>query len=122
MEKSNREQYIQGLGYKQHCIHSVASIAFILLPWISIILVHSFYSVQLQVSRLTFFHQFNFTISISNISSIYVYQQLPLDLALYRDRSGPSCGVRLFEESKTRISKPHRHPLKRHGLAYLKNT
>ena len=30
---------------------------------------------------------------ISNISSIYVYQQLPLDLALYRDRSGLSCCV-----------------------------
>ena len=40
-----------------------------------------------------FFHPFNFIISISNISSIYVYQQL-LDLALYQDWLSPSCGVR----------------------------
>ena len=49
---------------------------------------------------------------ISNISSIFVYQQLPLNLALYWDRSGPSCGVRLFEESKRRLSGPHRHHAK----------
>ena len=52
---------------------------------------------------------------ISNISSIYVYQQLPLDLARYRDRSGPSCCVWLFEEAKRRLSKPHRHHTKGMG-------
>ena len=35
-----------------------------------------------------------------------MYQQLSVDLALYRDRSGLSCVVRLFEETKRTISKP----------------
>ena len=46
---------------------------------------------------------------------LYVYQQLPLDLALYRDRSGPSCCARLFEEAKRRLSRPHSHHAKGMG-------
>ena len=54
-----------------------------------------------------FFHPFNFIISISNISSIYEYQQPSLDIALYREWSGPIYGVWHSKEAKRIISKPH---------------
>ena len=69
--------------------------------------------VQFQVSPTTLFSSFNLIISISNISSIYVYQQFSLDLALYRDWSSPSCGVGITY----RISKSPRHPPK--GMSSL---
>ena len=57
---------------------------------------------------------------ISNICSLYVYQQLPLDLTLYRDRSSPGCGLQLFEEAKRKISRSHRHHAKGMGSFHQK--
>ena len=55
---------------------------------------------------------------ISNISSICMcFNSLYLDLALYRDQSGPSCGVWLFDEAKRKLSTPHKHHA--NGMASL---